>query len=62
MVLNSNPLDDLRNTVDIEYVMKDGRLYDGMTLDEIYPEQRTLERRRPPETDPGSTAAGIRRR
>ena len=62
VVLNSNPLDDLRNTVDIYYVMKDGRLYDGMTLDEIYPEQRTLERRRPPETDPGSTAAGIRRR
>ena len=26
VVLNSNPLDDLRNTVDICYVMKDGRL------------------------------------
>jgi hypothetical protein len=33
-----------------------------MTLDEIYPEPRTLERRRPAEMDPGSTAAGIRRR
>ena len=61
VVLNSNPLDDLRNTVDIQYVMKDGRLYDGMTLDEVYPEARTLERRRPAEADPGSTAAGIRR-
>ena len=62
VVLNSNPLDDLRNTVDIRYVMKDGRLYDGMTLDEVYPEPRTLERQRDSESDPGSTAAGIRKR
>jgi hypothetical protein len=54
-------MDDLRNTVDIEYVMKDGRLYDGMTLDEVYPQQRSLERRRPVETDPTATSAGIRR-
>jgi len=60
VVLNTNPLDDLRNTVDIRYVMKDGRLYDGMTLDEVYPETRSLERERPAEEDPGSTAAGVR--
>jgi hypothetical protein len=40
MVLNSNPLDDIRNTTDILYVMKGGRLYDGMTLDELWPRQR----------------------
>lgn len=62
VVLNTNPLDDLRNTVDIRYVMKDGRLYDGMTLDEVYPEARSLERERPAEEDPGSTAAGARTR
>ena len=62
VILNSNPMDDLRNTVDIANVMKDGRLYDGMTLDEIYPQQRRLERRRPGESDPGATAAGIARR
>ena len=61
VILNSNPLDDLRNTVDIHYVMKDGRIYDGMTLDEVYPEERTLERRRPAESDPAGTSAGIRR-
>jgi imidazolonepropionase-like amidohydrolase/Tol biopolymer transport system component len=61
VILNSNPMDDLRNTVDIEYVMKDGRLFDGMTLDEVYPELRSLERRRPSEADPTGTAAGIRR-
>ncbi len=62
VILNSNPLAELRNTVDIRYVMKDGRLYDGMTLDEIHPVPRTLERRRPAETDPRSAAAGIRGR
>ena len=40
LVLNSNPLDDIRNTTDIEYVMKAGTLYDGDTLDEVWPEQK----------------------
>ena len=62
LVLNSNPLDDLRSTVDIRYVMKDGRLYDGMTLDEIHPEARTLERQRPAEASAASAAAGLRNR
>ena len=41
-VLGSNPLDDLENTVDIEYVMKNGRLYEAATLDEVWPRQREL--------------------
>ena len=40
IVLNSNPLDDIRNTTDIELVMKGGILYDGMTLDELWPNAR----------------------
>ncbi len=40
VILNSNPLDDIRNTIDIQSVMKGGRLYDGDTLDEIWPEQK----------------------
>jgi hypothetical protein len=40
MILNSNPLDDIRNTTDIQSVMKGGVLYDGMTLDEQWPRQR----------------------
>ncbi len=40
MVLNSNPLENIRNTTDIEYVMKAGTLYDGDTLDEVWPEQK----------------------
>ena len=60
VILNSNPLDDLRNTTDIQYVMKDGRLYDGMTLNEVYPTQRVLERQGSFQGAP-NTAAGIRR-
>jgi Tol biopolymer transport system component/imidazolonepropionase-like amidohydrolase len=40
MVLNSNPLDNIRNTLDIKYVMKGGTLYEASTLDEIWPESR----------------------
>jgi hypothetical protein len=41
VVLDGNPLDDIRNTNTIRYVMKNGRLYDGSTLDEVWPQQRT---------------------
>ena len=41
-ILGSNPLEDLHNSVDIEYVMKNGRLYEAATLDEIWPRQRPL--------------------
>jgi hypothetical protein len=37
MVLNANPLDNIRNTLDMKYVMKGGKLYDAMSLDEIWP-------------------------
>ena len=39
MILNSNPLENIRNTLDIKYVMKGGRLYDGFSLDELWPRQ-----------------------
>jgi Tol biopolymer transport system component len=42
VVLNQNPLDDIRNTNTIEYVMKNGELFEGTTLNEIYPEQKPL--------------------
>jgi Tol biopolymer transport system component len=41
-VLDRNPLDDIHNSNSIRYVMKNGRLYEGATLNEIYPRQRTL--------------------
>ena len=41
VILNSNPLDDLRNTRDISLVMKNGRLWEAETLNTVWPEQRT---------------------
>jgi dipeptidyl aminopeptidase/acylaminoacyl peptidase len=38
IVLNSNPLQNIKNTLDMRYVMKDGVLYDSATLDEIWPQ------------------------
>ena len=42
LVFDRSPMDSLRNTSSLRYVMKDGRLYDATTLDEIWPRQRPL--------------------
>jgi Tol biopolymer transport system component len=41
-ILAANPLDDLANTTSIQYVMKNGRLYEAATLTEVWPRQRPL--------------------
>jgi Tol biopolymer transport system component len=41
-VLDRNPLEDIHNTNSIRYVMKNGRLYDATTLDELWPRKRAL--------------------
>ena len=40
VILNANPLEDIRNTNTIEFIMKNGRMYEGNTLNEVYPLQR----------------------
>jgi len=42
LVLEANPLDNIRNTNTIRYVMKNGRLYEGETLAEVWPRQRPM--------------------
>jgi len=42
IILNKNPLENIRNSKEIIYVMKNGRLFDGNTLDEVYPEKKPL--------------------
>jgi hypothetical protein len=42
IVLDKNPLDDIKNSTAIVYVMKNGELYDGNTLDVIYPKKRAM--------------------
>jgi len=41
-VLDENPLEDLRYTTSIRYVMKNGRLYEADTLTEVWPRQLPL--------------------
>tara|TARA_R110002050_G_scaffold100580_1_gene208085 strand:+ start:14861 stop:15883 length:1023 start_codon:yes stop_codon:yes gene_type:complete len=37
LVLDKNPLDDIRNSNSVRYVIKNGRIYDANTLDEVWP-------------------------
>ena len=40
VILDKNPLDDIRNSNTVNMVMKNGRLYKGENLNEVYPEER----------------------
>ena len=42
VVLDKNPLLDIRNTNSVRYVMKNGELYEGDTLDQIWPVEKKL--------------------
>jgi len=66
-VLNSNPLDDLENSTDIEFVMKNGRMYEASTLTEVWPRRRPLAtqwwwRVEPPTTTRGDQLIGAHQR
>ncbi|MHA7130657.1 amidohydrolase family protein [Algoriphagus namhaensis] len=43
VIMEANPLENIRNTNTITHVVKNGRLYDGNTLDEILPNPRKLD-------------------
>jgi len=42
VVLAADPLQDIRNTNTVRYVMKDGELFDGDTLDQVWPVQKAI--------------------
>ena len=58
LVLDRDPLTNIRNTNSISLVMKNGRVYDANTLDEVYPRQRKLPAQQWM-TGPVQAAAGI---
>jgi imidazolonepropionase-like amidohydrolase len=58
IVLNSNPLSNIRNTADMKYVMKGGVLYDATSLDELWPRQKPYGPR--PWINPDAWAKGTR--
>ena len=60
LVLDDDPLEDLRNSVAIMYVMKNGRLYDGNTLAEEWPRQLPGPNPHWRNLGPEGVAAGIR--
>ncbi len=43
VIMNENPLVNIRNTNSIQNVIKNGRMYDGNTLDEIYPTSKKMD-------------------
>jgi imidazolonepropionase-like amidohydrolase len=59
VILDANPLDNIRNTNTVNRVMMNGRLYDGNTLDEQWPRQRAAPTEAWRETAP-NVNAGIR--
>ena len=43
VIFDKNPLDDIHNTNTIHWVMKNGELFEGDTLNQVWPEQKKLE-------------------
>ena len=60
LVLDQDPLADIRNTLSLRYVMRNGRLYDAGTLDEVWPRPRPLPAPYWRGLDPEGVRAGIR--
>jgi hypothetical protein len=60
LVVADDPLADLRNSVKLQYVMKNGRLYEADTLNEVWPRQRPFPTPPWQHQEPTGVAAGIR--
>ncbi|WP_442266388.1 amidohydrolase family protein [Tenacibaculum sp. ZS6-P6] len=43
LILDKNPLENIRNTNTITHVIKNGKVYNGDTLDEIWPKEKKAE-------------------
>lgn len=61
IVMDKNPLENLRNSNTIFQVMKNGRLYDGNTLDEVFPTVRKAPSFGHEQIKPESTLPGVKK-
>jgi Tol biopolymer transport system component len=61
LVLDRDPLENLRNTTSLRYVMKNGRLYDANTLAEVWPTARALPAHFSPQLGPNGNLPGVSR-
>ncbi|CAN5791071.1 amidohydrolase family protein [soil metagenome] len=60
VVLDGNPLENIRNTNTVRYVVKNGRMYDGNSLDEVFPRRQPAGPFHWHRDQEPQTAAGIR--
>ncbi|MFN5938097.1 MAG: amidohydrolase family protein, partial [Sphingobacteriales bacterium] len=44
VILDKNPLENIRHSNTVKYVIMNGRVYDGNTMDEIYPAQKKFKK------------------
>jgi imidazolonepropionase-like amidohydrolase/Tol biopolymer transport system component len=44
IILNENPLENIRNSDKVHQVMLNGRLYDAQTMNQVFPEQKPREK------------------
>ena len=56
VVLDANPLDNIRNTAKTRHIVKNGVVYDAATLDEVWPAARKF-----PDVGLGARREGSRR-
>jgi Tol biopolymer transport system component/imidazolonepropionase-like amidohydrolase len=56
VVLDRNPLENIRNTNSVRYVMKNGELYEGDTLNMVWPQQKPLPKQFWWDTEPKTPA------
>jgi Tol biopolymer transport system component/imidazolonepropionase-like amidohydrolase len=56
VVLDRNPLENIKNTNSIRYVMKNGELYEGDTLNMVWPQAKPLPKQFWWDTEPKATA------
>ncbi len=61
VILNSDPLTDIRNSNTIQSVMINGRIYDGNTLDELWPNQTSFGKMWWEQSEPTQSLPGIKR-
>jgi Tol biopolymer transport system component/imidazolonepropionase-like amidohydrolase len=59
IVLDRNPLENIKNTNSIRYVMKNGELYEGDTLNMVWPQQKPLPKQFWWDTEPKAPPAAI---
>lgn len=59
VILDSDPLDDLRNSRDVSHVMKGGRIWESATLNTVWPEERSLPAFYWQDRRPDAPAAGV---